>query len=107
MARGSQPHGITKRTGPEAMDDDDLLESCQRGVVEVAIERLECLLDPRAAEVERRGARPCPIQPDRADAAPASRCDSHATTHAAVAEARTRLAAAPGAWRPAGRDPGV
>ena len=40
----------------------DLVEAGQRGVVEVARERLERLVDPGAAQVERRGDRPRPVE---------------------------------------------
>ena len=47
---------------PEPVDDQDLVEPGQRRVVEVAAERLERLVDPGAAQVERRRHRPRPVE---------------------------------------------
>ena len=64
MAR--RPRSGPRRAGrpvPEAVDDQHLVEAGQRGVVEVAVERVERLVDAGAAQVERRGDAPGPLEP--------------------------------------------
>ena len=53
VAAGRRADRVAQRAGAHPVDDQGLVEPCQTGVVEVAVERLERLLDPRPAKVER------------------------------------------------------
>ena len=60
MVRGSGPDSIAQRTRSEAMDDQRGCKAGKTGVVEVARERLERLLDPGSTQIQgcRDGPRP-------------------------------------------------
>ena len=64
--RRRRADGVAQGAGAQAVDDVDLVEARERGVVEVAIERLERLVDPGAAQVEGPRDRPRPLEPKRA-----------------------------------------
>ena len=53
MGACPRPNRVAQCPGPEAVDHRHLLEAGERGVVEVAIERLEGFLDARTTEIER------------------------------------------------------
>ena len=55
VARRLGPDRVAQGARAEAVDDRSPAQARQRRVVEVALERLQRLLDPRAAQVERRG----------------------------------------------------
>ncbi len=65
MIRGRRPDRIADRTGAHAVDDDDLVEPGQPGVIEVARQRVERLVDPGTTEVQRGGDRAGPLEADR------------------------------------------
>ena len=60
MAAPRRRTASRRAPGPQAVDDRHRAEARQRGVLEVAIQRLEGLLDPGTPQVERRGHRPRP-----------------------------------------------
>src|SRR5206468_11360210 len=66
---GALADRVAERPRPEAVDDDDLVETGEGGVVEVAVERRERLLDTGATEIERGRDGPGPLELDCADAA--------------------------------------
>ena len=53
---------VAHGAGAHAVDDQDLVEAGQAGVVEVARQRLERLVHPGPAQVERRRHRPGPLE---------------------------------------------
>ena len=61
VAAGRRADRVAQRAGPHPVDDQDLVEPGQAGVVEVAVERVERLVHPGPAQVERRRDRPRPI----------------------------------------------
>ncbi len=71
MACGLGPDGISQGPGPEPVNDQDLLETGQSSIVEVVAERLERLVDPGAAQIERRGDALGTLQTNAPDRRPA------------------------------------
>ncbi len=67
MGRGRAADRVAESAGAHPVDDRDPCESRERRVLEIAIERIECLLDPGAPEIERRGDRPGSSTSDRLD----------------------------------------
>jgi len=47
------PHAVPEGSGAHAVDDRDLLEPRQRGILEIALQRPEGLIDSCATEVQR------------------------------------------------------
>ena len=78
MVGRRRPDGVAHGAGPHPVDDDDLVEPGQPRVVEIAGQRLERLVDARAAQVERRrdgpGALETQLRDVRGRRRPVSRC---------------------------------
>ena len=62
FAQTTSVPGVAQRTGAEAVDHQDLLETGERRVVEIAAERVERLVHAGAAQVKRGRDRPGPRQ---------------------------------------------
>ena len=76
MRRGRLADGIAQGAGAEPVDDRDRAEAGQARIVEVAVERLEGLLDPGTAQVQRGRDAARPIQPQRRGIRVARRADA-------------------------------
>jgi hypothetical protein len=64
VRRRSRPDRVTERASAQAVDDRHRPETGHGGIVEIAIERLERLVHPGTAQVERRRHAPRPVQPE-------------------------------------------
>ena len=70
MTRGRCAHGVAERAGAQPVDDQDLVEARQRGIVEVAIAARRA---PRPPALRAGRATTRPTAPDRGGARPHSR----------------------------------